>query len=65
MDTKIYDYVAIEQKWQNNWLKEKIYLANKEKSKTGYPVISAASSIFLSASLSFISFEDVPSRRYI
>jgi len=31
MDPKDYDYVKIEQKWQERWLEEKIYESKKEK----------------------------------
>ncbi|KYK23872.1 hypothetical protein AYK24_06960 [Thermoplasmatales archaeon SG8-52-4] len=45
MDSKKYDYIDIEQKWQNKWFEEKIYLAKKENKKKffihfAYPGVS-------------------------
>jgi len=45
METKIYDYVAVEQKWQNEWFEQKIYEATKEREKKffihfAYPGVS-------------------------
>jgi len=45
MVSKNYDYVAIEEKWQNNWFKKKIYEAKKEHKKKffihfAYPGVS-------------------------
>jgi leucyl-tRNA synthetase len=45
MDIKNYNYIDIEQKWQNKWFKDKIYTAKKEKKKKffihfAYPGVS-------------------------
>jgi len=45
MDDKNYNYVTVEQKWQNEWFKNKIYEAQKEKNKKffihfAYPGVS-------------------------
>lgn len=45
MASKNYDYVAVEQKWQNKWLEKKIYKAKKENGKKffihfAYPGVS-------------------------
>ena len=45
MDSKKYDYIDIEQKWQNKWFEEKIYIAKKENKKKffihfAYPGVS-------------------------
>ncbi|MCK4348972.1 MAG: arginine--tRNA ligase, partial [Thermoplasmatales archaeon] len=45
MVSKNYDYVAVEQKWQNKWLEKKIYKAKKENEKKffihfAYPGVS-------------------------
>jgi len=34
METKKYDYILVEKKWQKNWYDKKIYIAsNKKKQK--------------------------------
>ena len=45
MKTEKYEYIAIEQKWQNKWFESKIYEAKKEKQKKffihfAYPGVS-------------------------
>jgi len=45
MQSKIYDYIKIEQKWQKQWYKEKIYESKKENKKKffihfAYPGVS-------------------------
>ncbi len=45
MDAKSYNYIDIEQKWQNKWFEDKIYQAKKEKQKKflihfAYPGVS-------------------------
>jgi leucyl-tRNA synthetase len=45
MEIKIYDHVAVEQKWQNEWFERKIYEATKEHKKKffihfAYPGVS-------------------------
>jgi len=45
MEIKIYDYVTVEQKWQNEWFERKIYEATKEHKKKffihfAYPGVS-------------------------
>ncbi len=45
MEENTYDYIAVEQKWQNRWFKENINLATKEKQKKffihfAYPGVS-------------------------
>jgi leucyl-tRNA synthetase len=45
MEENTYDYIAVEQKWQNKWFKDNINAANKEKQKKffihfAYPGVS-------------------------
>ena len=45
METKNYDYVTVEKKWQKKWFNAKIHIANKRKQKKffihfAYPGVS-------------------------